>query len=118
MSTEIHANVAKEVGIFGLKTLLTLNSGAAIILLSFVGNIYRKADNAITLDLSLLKCAMSMFLAGITGAMISVIITYVFSQKSVAGRPLPDRALTWMVMPAALSFLFFAGGFIFALCAL
>lgn len=39
MITEKKAEVVKEFGIFGLKTLLRLNSGAAIVLLTFVGNV-------------------------------------------------------------------------------
>jgi hypothetical protein len=123
MSADHHTEVIKEVGIFGLKTLLTLNSGASIVLLAFVGNIYGQDSPTLALDLARLKCAMGLFLAGITSAMLSVTFTYILSQLNEAGNPRIGRMsvagfLAWMIVPAVVSFLFFGAGFLMAICAL
>lgn len=123
MSENPHADVIREVGIFGLKTLLTLNSGAAIVLLTFVGNVYGEPETAILIDLLLLKWAMVAFLGGISCAMLSVTATYLLSQFSGAQHPAIERMssaafLAWMVGPAVASFLFFVAGFLCATFAL
>lgn len=66
---------------------------------------------------------MGMFLMGITGAITSIMITYLFAQWSTAVHPWIERLsvnafLACMVLPAAFSFLFFVGGFLFAVFAL
>jgi len=37
--SEAHITVIRELGIFGLKTLLTPNGGAVVVLLAFLGNV-------------------------------------------------------------------------------
>lgn len=123
MSEDIQEKVIKDVGIFGLKTLLALNSGAAIVLLAFVGNVYGQTEPTLALDLGRLKWAMGCFLAGIAFAMGSVAVTYVLAQLQNARRNATTHLsiggfLAWMVGPAVASFLCFAGGYIFAIGAL
>lgn len=123
MGVDHHAEVIKEVGIFGLKTLLTLNSGAAIVLLALVGNIYGQDSPTLALDIGRLKWAMGMFLAGIASAMFSVTTTYILSQLISVGHPRIKRMstagfLAWMITPAVLSFVFFGAGFLMAISAL
>ncbi len=123
MSADHHTEVIKEVGIFGLKTLLTLNSGASIVLLAFVGNIYGQESPTLALDLARLKCAMGWFLAGITSAMLSVLFTYNLSQRIGAGDPRISRMSevgfrARMIAPAVVSFLCFGAGFLMAIFAL
>lgn len=116
MSQTNRAEVVKEVGIFGLKTLLTLNSGAALVLLTFVGNVYGKTETSIVINLFWLKSAMGMFLAGIFFVMLSVMSTYLLAQLSPAGHS--RGFLSWMVAPAVLSFVSFALGFLCAIFSL
>ena len=71
--------VTREVGIFALKTILTLNSGAFVVLLTFIGN---SAENSIfVVPLWNIKSGMFCFLIGIAMAFVVVAYTYVVSQQ-------------------------------------
>lgn len=112
-----HYSVIQNVGLFGLKTLLTLNAGAAIVLLAFLGNVAHAGDGAIPLDLAGLKWAMALFLAGIAAAMVSVTATYLLAQMGAVRHPALERMgfavfVGWMVAPAVAAFGLFAAGFL------
>lgn len=120
MSSEIHGEVVKEVGLFGLKTLLTLNAGASIVLLTFVGTTLDAETTRLPINYDVIEWAMMFFLGGIAAALVSVTSTYILAQLSGIGRASQMSAwrfLAWMIIPAVLSFLLFATGVLTALCA-
>lgn len=121
--TAIHGEVVREIGVFIMKTLITLNSGAAIVLLTFTGTTMTSDKAKIQVDLEQLRFAMLMFLAGITGAMITAAVTYFSGQAQYAGwRPssqLVRRLLIWgMALPALVGFIAFGFGFYVAATAI
>jgi len=119
--TNLHAEIVKELGIFGLRTLVLINSGAAVVLLAFLGNAIQVEVSRFDVDLNLIKRAMIAFVAGIALAMLSVMATYVLAQISIArGNSEKQRALWFVAImtgPAVLSFLSFAGGVFLAVSA-
>ncbi|MDN5786965.1 hypothetical protein [Pseudorhodobacter sp.] len=62
---------------FALKTLITLNSGAFVVLLTFIGN--AAANSAFVVPLDALRFAMLCFLIGIATTFVVVAISYVNS---------------------------------------
>lgn len=108
-------DIVKDVGIFGLKTLVTLNSGAVIVLLAFLGNTYCNKADSISIDITSIKCSMFVFLGGICAAFLSIVLTYVLAQSHeepwVENMP-SHYFLSIMMVPAFLSFAFFLWGFI------
>lgn len=85
----------REVGIIALRTIITLNSGAFVVLLTFIGN--TAAQSKFSVPLGALKCAMFSFLAGITLAFISIAYTYAASQ-AVSPYPKPPKKFDgWFV---------------------
>ena len=79
--------VVRELGILALKTLITLNSGAFVVLLTFIGN--TAAQSKYLVPLCNLKLAMFSFLTGIAFSFIVIAYTYVVSQKT---SPYPKQA--------------------------
>jgi hypothetical protein len=120
MSDNAHSDVVREVGIFGLKALITLNSGGSLVVLSFLGSVIGAEENILSVNVPAFKWSIGVFLAGIFFAMVSVISTYVLAQMSAARHPRLATMgfafhLSWMVVPAMLSFFAFAVGVILAL---
>ena len=98
-----HNDVIKDVGIFGLKTLVTLNSGAVIVLLAFLGNIYGKKGGSISIDVTNIKNSMFLFLFGICAALLSIFLTYMLAQlhEKPWVKNMSDRCfISIMVVPA------------------
>lgn len=110
--------VIKEIGFMGYRFLITLNTGAFIVLLTFLGNI--DGSTAFAMNLVSLKCAMWFFLVAIAGTFISMTIAYISAQLSLLGAALPGGAGTkghmlWLLLPVAISFLCFCVGGYFAI---
>ena len=123
MVAEHRADVIKDLGIFGLKTLITLNSGASVVILAFLGNILGEPDPRMDIDVGLIRLAMIFFLVGIGSAMASVTATYVIAQLRGAGDPRvsglsANGFLAWLVVPAVISFIMFTAGFLSAVFSL
>jgi hypothetical protein len=57
------SDILKELGLFAFKSLLSLNAGAIIVLLTFVGNVV--SSETVTFDISVLKRSMGMFSIGL-----------------------------------------------------
>lgn len=111
-------DVIKDVGIFGLKTLVILNSGAVIVLLAFLGNTYGREAGPININVADIKYSMFLFLFGICAALLSIFLTYMLAQmhekprvKNMSGCCI----ISIMVVPALFSFVFFVWGFIRAI---
>jgi hypothetical protein len=71
---------AREVGITGIKTLLTVNSGGFVVLLAFIGN--AQAQSQYFVPLFSIKAALTLFLVGIVLALSTLIVSYVGSAPS------------------------------------
>jgi hypothetical protein len=104
----------REVGFIALKTLITLNSGAFVVLLTFIGNTAAQSQFVVPLDH--LKFSMYCFLGGLAAVFLSIVQTYVSSRSASPyveedNRPEWRLALLSVILPA-LSFLAFVGGVI------
>lgn len=104
----------ENLGIFALKTLLTLNAGATVVLLALLGNI--KSGGAVVVDLPALQSAMLMFLFGALLVLVAVLVTYIIAQLEIGGiaEVSPKWHLISQIIAPALSFLLFAWGFVTA----
>ena len=116
---KVKMEVIKEIGFMGYRFLITLNSGAFIVLLTFLGNI--DDSNAFVMDLRKLKLAMLCFLAAIVGTFVSMAIAYLSAQLDLIGKSLPGGRnpawfVFWLLAPIAVSFLFFCLGALNAIC--
>ena len=69
--------VTRELSLFALKSLVTLNSGAFVVLLTFVGN--AAAQSAYSVPITALQTAMYAFLTGIVLAFLVIAFAYVNS---------------------------------------
>ena len=110
--------VIKEIGFMGYRFLITLNSGAFIVLLTFLGNI--ESSTAFAMNLYHLKAAMWFFLSAIAGTFISMTIAYISTQAMLLGRALPGATgvtghVIWLLSPVIFSFLCFCFGGYFAI---
>jgi hypothetical protein len=112
------AGVLSELGLYLIKVLITLNSGAVIVLLTFVGNI----DNSETVvfDIPYLKLSMFVFLAGLAMAFLQILITFMDAQIKFAEmsevleakvqKNIFRRHIVKLVGPSTISFCCFVTG--------
>ena len=113
-----YSSVILETGLYGIKTLVTLNAGAFGIILTFIGN--ASSTSAFSSDPYRLVIALYAFLAGLAAAFITVGIAYGYAQfaqarpRSVSGWSM-TRFLVSMMLPPALGFLLFIAGVIVAI---
>ena len=87
--------VTREIGVLALKTLITLNSGAFVVLLTFIGN--TAAQSKFVVPMPNLKWAMGMFLAGIVLSFSVMAYTYVVSQSSTPYNKAETKTDGWYV---------------------
>jgi hypothetical protein len=115
---KVQMEVIKEIGFMGYRFLITLNSGAFIVLLTFIGNIEGSA--AFAMNLSSLKTAMWCFLAAIFWTFVAMTIAYISAQVSLLGGALPGAKhgtghVLWLLSPVVIAFLCFCLGGYFAI---
>lgn len=65
---------AREIGMMAIKTLVTLNSGAIVVLLTFVSN--AGSQSAFTFNLQSIKVAFFLFLFGIVSTGLLIALAY------------------------------------------
>jgi hypothetical protein len=113
-------NSYRELGLFGLKALLTLNGGAIIVLLAFLGNIlgYEKFDELVAMPL--IEASIVAFLMGLLFCFVSAAVNMLLALNYAAEKeddPLNETSvlLFWLIVPAFASFGFFAVGVLVAL---
>ncbi len=115
---EIQANLVKELGIFALKALLTINSGAS---LAIVAIAMRQSEAISELSyLHQLQTALWCFLGGIVFVFMAIAVTYVSVQRSLSriGSEQPPKLaihLLGMMAPAVMSFASFIAGSFFVI---
>lgn len=90
----------RDLGVMALKFLITLNSGAFVVLLTFIGNSAEKAPFYVPLPS--IKYGMYCFLAGISLSFLTIAFAYFASQKISPYPTLPKADDGWFV-PIVLS---------------
>lgn len=110
--------LVESLGVFALKTLLTLNSGAMVVLLTLMGSLSAK-ESSVALDVHTLQAAMMYFLVGLIFVMIAIAVTYITAQIDLAnflkGNGIGNALhLSLMVGPPMISFAAFVWGFVSA----
>jgi hypothetical protein len=122
MLREHNLAVVKELGVFGLKTVLTLNSGALIVLLTFTGSMLTSERAFLVVSFDLIEAAMVAFLFGITFNLASIVATYTLAYDLASESPIL-KSMTgfdhWFVQvaPVVVAFGFFWIGVLVALSA-
>ena len=111
--------VMREIGFISVKTLITLNSGAFVVLLTFIGN--AAAQSQFVVPLQSLKFAMLCFLAGLAAVFLSIVQTYVSARRASPYNAEEDRRSEWWlallsVLFPAISFLCFLVGVAVVVC--
>lgn len=69
-------------GLTYLSTVIILNGGAMLAVLSVIGS--STSESPISFDLASLKCAMTAFLVGIGTIMIALLVSYIFTANNAA----------------------------------
>lgn len=80
---------ANTLGLAFVKTVMLLNGGAMLAILSFIGN--AQHNSPIILDVGYVKISMWLFLAGIT----SMLLALIFSYSYTASHPDTDWHQFW-----------------------
>ncbi|WP_339106855.1 hypothetical protein [Roseovarius rhodophyticola] len=83
----------RELGLYAIKTMVTLNSGAFVVMLTFLGN--AAAQTAFFLPLAAIKASLFCFLVGIVLALIVILTAYIVALTSnpyTGKAALPDWA--------------------------
>ena len=94
----------RESGFLALKTLVTLNSGAFVVLLTFIGN--TAAQSKFSVPLEALQQGMYAFLAGLVCVFCSIAQTYISSWNSTPyyDDTQPDRLPNGLKLMASIFF--------------
>jgi hypothetical protein len=114
ISADHHAEVIKDVGIFGLKTLIALNSKSIVVILNFLTNVIQ-INGDFKVDYSILRVSSLSFALGIIFSLASVLATYLIAKNNYAhslgiAEKSSARPLLLMILPAVVSFVSFAVG--------
>ena len=113
---EFNAAVIKEIGIYTQKTLTTLNAGAILALLTFVGNV--DDNETVVFDVNLLKYSGLAFIAGLLFVGVSLFTTYLRAQREIGKLGNSDADLSRFMVgvagPPILSFAAFLIGILLA----
>lgn len=109
-SYKIHASVVKDLGIFGLQALITINAGAVIALLTFIPKVASLRE--FSFSFQRMKCSLLFFIAGLFFAFFATASTYFMAQLQIlnAGNVGFLSLLLWMMLPALFSFASFSIG--------
>ncbi|MBO9429871.1 hypothetical protein [Sulfitobacter sp. R18_1] len=81
-------DATREIGAMALKFLITLNSGAFVVLLTFIGN--SAAQSQFEIPLSSLRLGMYLFLAGISLSFVTIAYSY-FASQQISPYPSPTK---------------------------
>ena len=114
---KLRAELVRELGLMAYKFLITLNGGAIIVLLTFVGNISGSAMFSVSLASA--QWSIVLFVASISLTSISMTIAYLSAQMSLLDASLPGGNSAFghiisLVVPVVLSFLAFVAGVLVA----
>ncbi|MFP3383452.1 hypothetical protein [Tritonibacter sp. SIMBA_163] len=112
------ADLVKEIGMFSIKTMMTLCSGGFIVILTFLSGI--STASPVSVNVSQIKLALTCLLGGLVFCVITLFTSFIVSQARL-GRDAPsklDRS-SWLLViqagPLLLAFMFFVVGVFIAL---
>lgn len=105
---KIHADVVTNVGLYGLKALITINAGAVLAVISIFPHVAE--GSLLQVDFDKIKYALGCFLFGMGCAFISLILTVISAQLSCAGHKNTWWQVFLTIIPGVASFSFFAAG--------
>lgn len=88
--------IVKDLGVFILKTLVTINSGGAVVMLTFVGN--ARQHNIFPVDIEHIRISMLSFCAGVFFSMCLAFIAYVRNVRIVIKKSDATNAHTYLVV--------------------
>lgn len=110
--------VYKDLGFFALKSLLTLNGGAIIVLLTFVSGIMGNSANVSQISVPVIESAIIAFLLGLFFCFLTVLANIGVTLRFLA-KPLETTGaagfLFWLFVTPLVSFGFFVVGVLVAL---
>lgn len=85
MSDDCHKQqtegLIKDLGMFAIKSMLTLNAGAIVVILTFLANI--SANEILAFDIERIKCSIYSFMLGLCFVALAVGVTYTSAQRSI-----------------------------------
>jgi len=119
VAQEHNLSVYKDLGFFSLKALLTLNAGAIIVVLSFLGSVFESSRTDLSLALPLIRSSVVAFLLGLVFCFLSVVTNTIIAFISTAdeNQNTVDNATLafYLLAPAIASFGFFTAGVLVAI---
>ncbi|WP_170402736.1 hypothetical protein [Ruegeria arenilitoris] len=71
---------ANVLGLAYVRSIILLNAGGILALLTFLGN--ASAQTAVSISLSAIKLAMASFLAGISAILLALLVSYSFTASA------------------------------------
>ncbi len=103
-------NSSKSIGLYVVKSLIALNSGAMVALLAFLGTLGN--DSYFNVDVAAIKLAAKQLLAGIAAGYLLAALTYYNSKKSLMRGNTENSQDNWTIFVyylfAAIPLLLFA----------
>ncbi|MGB3243672.1 MAG: hypothetical protein WBB25_04020 [Sulfitobacter sp.] len=110
---KVQEGVIKDLGLLAIKSLITVNSGAFIVILSFLANADLNSD-VYVVSIQSLKVSLVCFLIGIGAVASGIALAYISAQRIAAGQSQLGKTLFWflfwMVGPQVLAFVAFVAG--------
>lgn len=111
--TKIRLELVRDLGFMAFRSLLTVNAGAFIVVLTFVGNVPKATK--FSLDLHQIKLGLFCFLSALAVLVLAMAITYLSAQLHLVRKSLPlaknaTGHIVWMIVPPLLSFFLFVTG--------
>jgi len=83
--TPVQDGIIKELSLLSFKTMITLNSGGFLVVLTYLGN-FDATSSPFTVSVPLVKSALMFFLAGISATLIGIAVAYISAQATNSGR--------------------------------
>ncbi|GLP87522.1 hypothetical protein [Tritonibacter mobilis] len=112
------ADLVKEIGMFSIKTMVTLCSGGFIVILTFLSGI--STTSPVAVSVPQIKLALMSLLGGLVFCVITLFASFAISQARL-GRDAPSKLdhSNWLLViqagPLLLAFVFFVVGVFIAL---
>jgi len=115
---KLQLELVRDLGLMAFKFLLTLNTGAFIVLLTFIGNVTK--NTMFQVEIADMQYAMYAFLASLVSLILAIFVTYLSAQLNLLGKSLPLSKngmlhIAWMVIPTFASFSIFCYGAVTAI---
>ncbi|SEW28916.1 hypothetical protein SAMN04488515_2049 [Cognatiyoonia koreensis] len=121
VTTPIQDGIIKDLSLLAFRTMVTLNGGAFLVLLTYLGNV-DISHAPFELSVPKVKSALFFFLAGISATLIGIAVAYTSAQATNSGRSVFRYNfvifISVMTGPAIFSAIFFVRGVFLAITAI